>query len=57
MRRVGVYQYEVAEAMGHSESWLAKRLRKELAGDEAQEIMEAIEIVRKAREQEGLQCG
>ncbi len=51
LKKKGVYQYEVADKMGVSESTLVKRLRKELSADEKQEIIEVIDEIANEREE------
>ena len=43
MRKKRIYSYEVAEAMGLSESAFSRKLRKELPQDEKDKILEAIQ--------------
>lgn len=41
--RAGLYNYEVAEAMGVSETYFSRLLHSTLSDDKKQQIMEAIQ--------------
>lgn len=45
LKEVGVFQYELAEAMGVSEFTLVKRLRKEQSAEEKERINTIIDIL------------
>lgn len=49
LKEMGVYQYELAEAMGVSEFTLVKRFRKEQSEEEKQKIIEIINAVAKQK--------
>ncbi len=50
LKEKGIYQYELADAMGISEFTLVKRLRKELSPEEKEQIIVIINEITKERE-------
>lgn len=54
LKEMGVYQYELAEAMGVSEFTLVKRFRKEQTEEEKQKIIETINTVAKQKRGEAI---
>ena len=51
MHESGVYQWQVAKAIGISEYTLCKWLREELQGERLKQVSEAIERVRRDKDE------
>lgn len=54
IREAGVCQWQVAERLGMSEFTFSRKLRHELAGEEREKVLAAIDQIVAEREKEGI---